>query len=89
MSQVPDERDIFQIGVDAAKAAGLEFLLIGGHAGNARGYERTTLDFDCLIAGHDLGAWSEILEGRDYRLITENIQAFAQFVPKEAEGSGI
>jgi hypothetical protein len=41
-----DEPDIFQLLVDAANAADLEFILIGGHAVNARGYARTTLDLD-------------------------------------------
>jgi len=78
--------DIFQTCTDAAVAAGLEFLLIGGHAVNARGYERTTLDIDFLIATRDLQAWSGILEQADYRLVTENIKAFAQFEPREGEG---
>ncbi|HEY5792255.1 MAG TPA: hypothetical protein VIS74_03090 [Chthoniobacterales bacterium] len=83
---MPEDRDIFQICVDEAAAAGLDFLLIGGHAINARGYTRTTLDFDFLIAGRDLRAWSKIFESIGYRLITENIKAFAQFEPREGEG---
>lgn len=78
--------DIFQICVDAATSAGLEFLLIGGHAVNARGYERTTLDIDFLIAGRDLRIWGEILEQAGYRLMTEKVKAFAQFDPREGEG---
>lgn len=78
--------DIFQICVDSAAAVGVDFLLIGGHAVNARGYERTTLDIDFLIAGRDLRAWSGILDQAGYRLITENIKAFAQFEPREGEG---
>ena len=78
--------DIYQICVDAASAARCDFLLIGGHAVNARGYERTTLDIDFLIASRDLRGWSEILERAGYRLITDNIKAFAQFEPREGEG---
>jgi hypothetical protein len=83
-----DELDIFQICVDAAAAAGLDFLLIGGHAVNARGYERTTLDFDFLIASRSLRAWSTLLETSDYRLIPPEggIKAFAQFEPRQGEG---
>lgn len=78
--------DIFQICVDAAAAEGCDFILIGGHAVNARGYSRTTLDIDFLIAGRDLQIWSQILDRAGYRVITENIKAFAQFEPREGEG---
>lgn len=83
-----DERDIFQICVDAAAAADLDFLLIGGHAMNARGYERTTLDFDFLIAGRSLRGWSELLDSNGYQLLRPEggIKAFAQFEPCEGEG---
>jgi hypothetical protein len=71
---------IFQSVVRAAQAAGREFLLIGGHAVNARGYERTTLDFDFLIPAADLGDWKVILSGLGYHPIHE-VKAFAQFEP--------
>lgn len=80
-----EQRDIFQICVDAADAAGLNFLLIGGHAVNARGYERTTVDIDFLIAGHDLRHWHDLLTQAGYQLITKGIRAFAQFEPKDGE----
>ena len=85
---MPDEPDIFHICVDAAAAAGLDFLLIGGHAVNARGYLRTTLDFDFLIVGRDLRRWSELLEAADYSLIRSDrpVSAFAQFLPRQGEG---
>jgi len=83
-----EPRDIFQICVDAATAAGLDFLLIGGHAVNARGYLRTTLDYDFLLASRDLRRWSEILAEADYHLIAPEhpIVAFAQFQPREGDG---
>lgn len=83
-----DDRDIFQVCVDAATAAGLEFLLIGGHAVNAHGFYRTTTDFDFLLAGRDLRLWSEILEGAGYRLVSPErpIRAFAQFEPVDRVG---
>ncbi|MFZ4681590.1 MAG: nucleotidyl transferase AbiEii/AbiGii toxin family protein [Terrimicrobiaceae bacterium] len=83
---MPETPDIFQTCVDAAAGAGSDFLLIGGHAVNARGYERTTLDIDFLIAGRDLRIWSAMLDQAGYRLITESIKAFAQFEPREGEG---
>jgi predicted nucleotidyltransferase len=83
-----DKRDIFQICVDGASAAGLDFLLIGGHAVNARGYLRTTLDYDFLLASRDLRQWSEILAAAGYSLIAPErpIAAFAQFQPRDGEG---
>jgi hypothetical protein len=83
-----EPRDIFQICVDAAAAEGLDFLLIGGHAVNARGYLRTTLDYDFLLASRDLRRWSEILAEVGYALVTPErpIAAFAQFQPREGEG---
>lgn len=71
--------DIFQICVDEAEKLNLEFLLIGGHAMNARGYERTTLDFDFLIASRSLHDWSKLLEMVGYQLLRPDriIKAFA------------
>lgn len=71
---------IFQTATRAAQAEGREFILIGGHAVNARGYERTTLDFDFLIPASDLPAWKNILSGLGYHLIHET-KAFSQFEP--------
>ncbi len=88
---MPDDRDIFQICVDAAASAGSEFLLIGGHAVNAHGFIRTTTDFDFLLASRDLRTWSEVLDRAGYQLIAPErpIQAFAQFEPREGDGFGI
>jgi hypothetical protein len=83
-----DERDIFQICVDAAGATGLDFLLIGGHAVNAHGFIRTTTDFDFLLANRDLRPWSEVLQGAGYRLVApeQPIRAFAQFQSSDPKG---
>ncbi|HEY8899919.1 MAG TPA: hypothetical protein VIM61_05870 [Chthoniobacterales bacterium] len=83
-----DPRDIFQTCVDAATAAGLDFLVIGGHAVNAHGFIRTTTDFDFLLASRDLRAWSEVLESAGYRLVAPErpIRAFAQFEPRGPAG---
>jgi len=85
---VNDPRDIFQTCVDAAAAAGLDFLVIGGHAVNAHGFIRTTTDFDFLLASRDLRAWREVLEDAGYRLVAPErpIRAFAQFEPREPGG---
>ncbi len=71
---------IFQTATRAAQKDGLELILIGGHAVNARGYERTTLDFDFMIPAADLTAWKKILSSLGYHPIHET-KAFAQFEP--------
>jgi hypothetical protein len=76
---------LFQTCVDAAEKAGLAFLLIGGHAVNARGYERTTLDLDFLIRTEDLGRWKDLMGEIGYRSIHET-KAFCQFEPGDSEG---
>lgn len=85
---MPHTPDIFQICVDAADAAGCDFLLIGGHAVNAHGFIRTTTDFDFLLASRDLLSWSEVLKKAGYQLVAPErpIQAFAQFQPRAAGG---
>lgn len=64
---------------------GLDFLLIGGHAVNAHGYERTTLDFDFMVPSADLPAWKAVMSCLDYRQIHET-KAFAQFEPVDGDG---
>lgn len=77
--------------MDASAAAGLDFLLIGGHAVNAHGFIRTTTDFDFLIAGRDLQPWSDILKREGYHLTTRErpIRAFAQFAPADEGSHGV
>jgi len=64
---------------------GLEFLLIGGHAVNAHGYERTTLDFDFMVPSADLVAWKDVMSFLGYQPIHET-KAFAQFEPVDGDG---
>ena len=78
-------RDSFQFCVDTAQAEGLEFLLIGGYAVNARGYDRTTVDVDFLIAPADLDRWRSFLTNAGFRTVHET-RSFAQFEPSEREG---
>jgi len=61
-----------------SKAAGLDFLLVGGNAVNAYGYQRTTLDVDLLISDQSLGAWRSYWESRGYRCV-HTTDAFCQF----------
>jgi len=41
--------NVFSIIEENARAANLDYLVIGGHAVNAHGYFRTTLDVDLLV----------------------------------------
>ncbi|MDA0577469.1 MAG: hypothetical protein O3B24_05160 [Verrucomicrobia bacterium] len=61
-----------------ARSAGLPFVIVGGHAVNAYGYQRTTLDADFLIPETTLAAWRTFWESRGYACVhTSN--AFCQF----------
>jgi hypothetical protein len=62
----------------AASGAGVDFLLIGGHAVNAYGYQRTTLDIDLLVSEVQLEAWKGVLASLGYVLGHET-SAFVQF----------
>lgn len=53
--------------VEQAAAAGLPFLVIGGHAVNAHGYPRTTADIDLLVREDDRRAWDELIVPLGYR----------------------
>jgi hypothetical protein len=68
-----------------AKEEGLEFLLIGGNAVNAYGYQRTTLDADLLIRAADLERWQAFWEARGYRCIhlTDAFCQYASAGPEE------
>ena len=52
-----------------AMDSGLEFLIVGGHAVNAYGYLRTTLDADLLISEDALAAWRSFRERRVYQCV--------------------
>jgi len=77
--------DILEELTQAAPVHGLEFILIGGHAVNAHGYSRSTVDVDLLIAAETLTRWSSLLRERGYVPI-HRTKAFAQFEPEVGEG---
>ena len=58
--------NIFEQIVQHAKAAQLEFLLIGGHAVIAHGYPRFTADIDLLIEEKRIREWYDWLSGLGY-----------------------
>lgn len=53
--------NIFSTIDEKAKASDLDYLIIGGHAVNAHGYFRTTLDVDLLVSEEQLADWKELL----------------------------
>lgn len=53
--------------VEKAAAAGLPFLVIGGNAVNAHGYERTTSDLDLLVRQADKQVWDSLILALDFR----------------------
>lgn len=74
--------DIFTEIARASSEKDLPCLLIGGHAVNAYGYARTTLDVDLLIPEGALAGWMGMLDGLGYRCFHET-DAFAQYSPPE------
>ena len=77
--------ETFHAFVDAANEEGLEFVMIGGHAVNAHGYQRTTIDLDFLVLGTRQWDWKKTMEHIGYLPIHET-KAFIQFAPA-AEGT--
>lgn len=61
---------MFPVNVIHAKAvaAGLEYLLIGGHALNAYSTPRATLDVDFLVRREDQQRWRELLSREGFQL---------------------
>ncbi len=76
--------DIFQLIKLSAHAKRLDFLLIGGHAVNAHGYTRTTLDVDLLARDSQRAEWKKFLAEKGYQLIHETT-VFAQYDPPTRE----
>src|SRR3990167_3038166 len=64
----------------AAEKHGLNYLVIGGHAVTAHGYQRTTSDLDIAVCFDDLNIWMKIFEGWRYKAYRET-EAFVQFSP--------
>ena len=72
------DEDFFERLAREAEDASLTFMVVGGHAVNAYGYQRTTIDVDLLIAESALGTWRTFWERRGYRCV-HTTDAFCQF----------
>jgi hypothetical protein len=65
-------------------ARGLEFLLVGGHAVWAFGFQRNTDDIDFLVRKDQVSQWIELLLARGYRVFELN-NNFVQLSPPPSE----
>lgn len=73
---------MFPVNIIHAKAEqlGLKYLVIGGHAVNAYGTPRTTLDVDFLVRKEEREAWMTILTAEGFKLAHDGGN-FLQFSP--------
>jgi hypothetical protein len=73
---------VFPVTIIHAKAEqlGLKYLVIGGHAVNAYGTPRTTLDIDFLICRDDLQTWTSLLLKEGFKVMNTG-NNFVQFSP--------
>lgn len=76
--------DIFALVADASEKQGLPLLVIGGHAVNAYGYIRTTVDADFLVCNHDFAAWRRVFESLGYQWQGQT-EAFAKLLPPQTD----
>lgn len=72
--------DIFAAVARVASEHGLPVVVVGGHAVNAFGYFRTTLDADFMICVDDRDAWRGVFEALGYRWQMET-EAFIKLKP--------
>lgn len=72
--------NIFEKIAEAAERGGLAVLVIGGHAVNAYGYTRTTLDVDFLVAVESFPEWRAVFESAGYRWAGQT-ETFARLDP--------
>jgi hypothetical protein len=75
-----DGMNIFDQVAEAVGRGGLAALVIGGHAVNAYGYTRTTVDVDFLVAVESLRAWRSVFESAGYTWKGQT-DTFARFDP--------
>ncbi len=62
----------------------LSFLIVGGNAVNAHGYQRTTFDIDVAIPETERNTWQSELEAIGYRIYFET-ESFLRFKAKDGD----
>lgn len=72
--------NLFERVAYAVEREGLSVLVIGGHAVNAYGYTRTTLDVDFLVAVESFCEWRAVFESAGYRWAGQT-ETFARMDP--------
>jgi predicted nucleotidyltransferase len=72
--------NLFERVADAQEREGLRVLVIGGHAVNAYGYTRTTLDVDFLVTVESFPEWRAVFESAGYRCAGQT-ETFARMDP--------
>ena len=85
---MPTSPDLFASLARAVQTHGLRLLVIGGHAVNAHGYQRTTLDADFLTSISELDRWRAVFECLGYRWIGQT-GAFARAEPADPDDLGL
>jgi hypothetical protein len=63
---------IFDVVGNQLPKAGVDFLMIGGHAVNHYGYSRATIDVDFMIAANDLDAVRSVMEEAGFSNISQS-----------------
>lgn len=77
----------FAVLAQTAARHSLDFLLIGGHAVNIRGWSRPTIDFDLFVRRAQLPNWKEALTETGFTLFREH-ENFVQFSPAASAAAG-
>ncbi len=75
--------DILETLNQKSRERGLGFLVMGGLAINAHGYERQTADIDLLARSDKRGDWKALMESLGYRVFHDQ-GTFTQFSPPES-----
>lgn len=70
---------------DLLAESGVRLLIIGGHALQAHGYARLTIDFDAAIAAADERTLLRFLESADWHEVFRT-PAFGKYLPRGADG---
>lgn len=77
--------DTYHTILQIAEEEGLDLILIGGHAVNALGYERTTLDLDFMVVADKMENWKTTLENKGFQN-SHKMDAFIQFISPYPDG---
>ena len=63
---------VFNVVGNQLPKAGIDFLLIGGHAVNYYGFSRATIDIDFMIATHDMDAVASVMKEAGFSNISQS-----------------